>query len=250
MRKILSVVAGLLAITVLAAPSSARTLRPRVDAPSKVYVVHGLKLDSAGTKVDVFAGAAGAPIGDAGQLINDFLYRTVVGPVSLPPASYTVYVAKPTASNDGKLQADEVLFSKTLAVPSGKNLSAVASLDAAGQPTINVFVNDVSAVPAGGSRLSIRHAAAAPAVKADVGFLPYSRSYSFFVNTYGPAENGQQADITTASGKYDVVVRVAANGARVSAVGGLPVSAKMLTAVYAVGTPGSTFSFIVQRIAL
>ena len=161
-----------------------------------------------------------------------------------------MYVAKPTAGNDGKLSSDEVIFSKTLAVPSGKNLSAVASLDADGQPTINVFANDVSKAAAGGARLSIRHAAAAPGVRADVGFLPYSRSFNFFVRTYGPATNGQQADITTAAGKYDVVVRVAANGARVSAVPSANVAAGKLTAVYAVGTPGSTFSFIVQQIPL
>ena len=99
-------------------------------------------------------------------------------------------------------------------------------------------------------RPAARHAAAAPGVRADVGFLPYSRSFNFFVRTYGPATNGQQADITTAAGKYDVVVRVAANGARVSAVPSANVAAGKLTAVYAVGTPGSTFSFIVQQIPL
>ena len=134
MRKTL--IAGTIAVSALigstlgANPAGSAPTTPKAPAPSKVYVVHGLKLDSAGTKVDVFAGADGAPVGDAGQLINDFTYKSVAGPVSLAPASYTIYVAKPTAGNNGKLAADEVLFFKTLAVPSGKNLSAVASLDA------------------------------------------------------------------------------------------------------------------------
>ncbi|MEZ5179107.1 MAG: hypothetical protein R2746_12785 [Acidimicrobiales bacterium] len=117
----------------------------------------------------------------------------------------------------------------------------MASLDGAGQPTINVFANDLSSAKSGG-RLSIRHAAAAPAVNVDMGYFPFSRMFSFFVNTYGPAENGQAADVTTAAGKYDLVVRVASSGARAAAVPRFPVTAGKLTAVYAVGVPGSTFA--------
>mgnify|MGYP001284943762 FL=1 len=224
-------------------PSSAQA------APSQVYVVHGLPLDNAGTLVDVYAGAAGDAVDKAGLVTDDFKFKQVAGPLALAPADYTVYVAKPTASDDGKLAADEVIFSKTLTVPSGLNLSAVASLDAAGKPTINVFANDLSGAK-GGGRLSIRHAAAAPAVNVDLGYLPFSRMFSFFVRSYGPAENGQQADVTTAAGKYDIVVRVASNGARAAAVPRFPVTAGKLTAVYAVGAPGSTFGFVVQQISL
>ena len=250
MRKSLS--AGLVALAALAGtvvattPSSAAA---RDDA-STVYVVHGLPLDSSGTKVDVYAGAAGADPAAAGLIADDFTFKTVAGPLSLTPASYTVYVAKPTASDDEKLSADEVIFSKTLDVPAGQNLSAVASFDGSGKPTINVFNNDVKATPADGGRLSIRHAANAPAVAVDLGYLPMSRHFSFFVNRYGPATNGQQADVTTATGKYDVVVRVAESGARVSAVPRFPVVAGKLTAVYAVGTPGTNFGFVVQQITL
>ena len=238
--------AALIGTVASAAPTSAA---PSADA-SKVYVVHGLPLDTSGTKVDVYAGAAGADPSAAGLIADNFTYKTVAGPLSLEPASYTVYVAKPTASDDGKLSADEVIFSKTLDVPAGQNLSAVASFDADGAPTINVFNNDVSQVPSEGGRLSIRHAAAAPAVDVDLGYLPWSRQFSFFVRRYGPATNGQQADVTTAAGKYDVVVRVAESGARVSAVPRFPVAAGKLTAVYAVGIPGSTFGYVVQQIAL
>lgn len=223
---------------------------PKAPAPSKVYVIHGLPLDNKGTKVDVYAGAAGANVGDAGLLANDFTFKQVAGPVSLAPASYTVYVAAPTASNDGKLEAGEVIFSKTLDVPSGKNLSAIASFDGSGNPTINVFNNNVAKTPADGGRLSIRHAANAPAVNVDLGYYPWSRTYSFFNRRYGPASNGQQADVTTKAGPYDIVVRVASNGARAAAVPRFPVSAHKLTAVYAVGTPGTNFGFIVQTIAV
>lgn len=251
MRK--SIVAGLLTTAALTgslfAPSIAQAT-PRADAQSSVYVVHGLPLDNAGTKVDVYAGAAGGETGAAGLVADDLTYRSVAGPLKLDPASYTVYVAKPTASDDGKLTSDEVLFSKTLDVPAGQNLSAVASFDAAGSPTINVFSNDVAATPDNGGRISIRHAANAPDVRVDLGYLPYSRQFRFFVQQYGPAKNGQQADITTLAGAYDVVVRVAEGGTRVTAIPRFGVKAGTLTAVYVVGKPGSTLGFVVQRIAL
>ncbi|MFN8019627.1 MAG: DUF4397 domain-containing protein [Acidimicrobiales bacterium] len=236
--------------TALVVGGSTGSAAPKAPAPSKVYVVHGLPLDNKGTKVDVYAGAAGAPVGDAGLIANDFTFKQVAGPLSLAPASYTVYVAAPTASNDGKLAADEVVFQKTLDVPSGLNLSAVASFDAAGSPTINVFANDLKKAPSDGGRISIRHAAAAPAVNVDLGYYPWSRTYSFFVKRVGPATNGQQADVTTKAGPYDIVVRVASNGARVSAVPRFPVSAGKLTAVYAVGKPGESFGYVVQTITL
>jgi len=251
MRK--SLIAGALALAAVASSTvgaNAASSTPRAAAPSKVYVIHGLPLDNAGTKVDVYAGAASGAVGDAGILANDFTFKSVAGPVSLAPASYKVYVAKPTASNDGKLSADEVIFSKVLDVPSGLNLSAIASFDEKGDPTINVFKNDVSKVPVGGGRISIRHAAAAPPVKVDLGYYPFNRRFDFFTNTYGPAANGQQGDVVTAAGPYDVGVRLASSGALVTAIPRFPVSARMLTTVYAVGKPGSSFGFIVARIGL
>ncbi len=249
MRKQLT--AAALALAAIAGSTVALASTSSADTtPSKVYVVHGLPLDNAGTVVDVYAGAAGAPVGDAGLIADGFRFKQVAGPLELAPAAYDVYIAAPTASDDGTLSADEVVFSKTLTVPAGQNLSAVASFDADANPTINVFANKVAKAPAGGGRLSIRHAAAAPAVKVDVGYYPQSRSFGFFTNRYGPAANGQQADILTAAGPYDVVVRVAENGARVAAVPRFPVTANKLTAVYAVGKPGSTFGFVVQTIAL
>lgn len=252
MRKFL-ISAGAIGATVASVAglaSTAGSAPKESTAPSKVYVVHGLPLDDAGTKVDVYAGAAGGAVADAGLIANDFTFKQVAGPLSLDPASYTVYVAAPTASNDGKLAEGEVIFSKTLTVPGGLNLSAVASFDAAGNPTINVFSNNVAKAPANGGRLSIRHAAAAPEVVADLGYYPMSRSFAFFNRRYGPVANGQQGDVTTAAGPYDVVVRVAESKARVAAIPRFPVQAGKLRAVYVVGKPGESLAFITQTITL
>jgi uncharacterized protein DUF4397 len=54
-------------------------------------------------------------------------------------------------------------------VPAGGNVSLVAHLNEAGQPALTPFVNDVSAVPAGKSRVVVRHTAAAPAVDVRAG---------------------------------------------------------------------------------
>ncbi|MGW5307822.1 hypothetical protein ACWERF_28335 [Streptomyces griseoluteus] len=48
--------------------------------------------------------------------------------------------------------------------PPGANATLVAHLSEAGKPVLDAFVNDVSKVPAGRSRLTVRHVAAAPAV--------------------------------------------------------------------------------------
>lgn len=244
------VAASVASLAALSAPAGSTPAAPKPAAPSKVYVVHGLPLDKAGTKVDVYAGAAGGATADAGLIANDFTFKQVAGPLSLAPASYTVFVAAPTASNDGVLSDAEVLFSKTLDVPSGKNLSAIASFDASSNPTINVFENDVTKAPSGGGRISIRHAAAAPEVVADLGYYPWSRTYSFFSKRYGPVANGQQGTVTTVAGPYDVVIRVAANKARVAAIPRFAVQGSKLRAVYVVGKPGESLNFIVQTINL
>jgi hypothetical protein len=87
-------------------------------------------------------------------------------------------------------------------------------------------------------------------VVADLGYYPWSRTFDFFNRRYGPVANGQQGVVTTVAGPYDVVIRVAANKARVAAIPRFPVQAGKLRAVYVVGKPGESLAFIVQTIAL
>ena len=219
---------------------------------SEVYVTHGLPLDDHGTEVDVYAGAAGSPVGDAAQLIDDFTFGSTVGPVTLAAADHTVYLAAPTAGDDDVLSPGEVIYQQDLAVPAGQHLSAVASFDAAGSPQIAVFTNNVSRTFFFAGRLSIRHAAAAPAVNVDVGLFPANRIFpSLFTRTFGPASNGQQADAVLPSVlPYDITVRVASSGAKVDGVERFKVDFRTLTQVYAVGIPGQNFQFVVAKIRL
>jgi Domain of unknown function (DUF4397) len=247
----LALALGLSAVPALAGTAGATPAPPSAGS-SQVYVTHGLPLDDHGTKVDVFAGAQGAPVGDAGQLIDDFTFGNTVGPVTLAAANYTVYLAAPSAGDDGKLSPGEIIYQQNLAVPSGQNLSAVASFNASGSPQIAVFSNDVSRTSYFSGRLSIRHAAAAPAVNVDVGLFPFDRIFPrAFTKTFGPASNGQQADAVLPSFlRYDIDVKVASSGAKVAGVEKFKVDSRTLTEVYAVRIPGKNFQFVVAKIKL
>jgi hypothetical protein len=216
---------------------------------STVYVTHGLPLDSLDAKVDVFAGPRGTPA-RAGLLLDDFVFGTTAGPLRLPAADYTVEPAAPSAGDNGALDAGGTIYRWDLPVPAGSNLSAVASFTAPGAPNIAVFVNDVRPTTSVDGRVSIRHAAAAPAVRVDVGVRPSARIFPRVVRSLGPLENGRQADTRLLHARYDVTVNVAGSGATVAGVERFPVKAGTQTNVYAVGVPGSSFTSVVHEIRL
>ncbi len=121
-------------------------------ADSAVYVVHGIP----GVAVDVYAGGT-AP---SNKVLTDFQYGGVAGPLTIPAGSLPVVVV--ATGDDPTVPANQVI-STTLDVPSGANVSVVADL-VGGAPTLTPFVNDVTAVPEGSARVTVRHAADAPAV--------------------------------------------------------------------------------------
>jgi hypothetical protein len=109
------------------------------------------------TPVDVCA--------NGNALLTNFQPGTLTDPQSLPAGSYDLKI---TAANSG-CAAAAVLEAKGVNVPAGANITVVAHLDAAGAPKLTPYVNDVSAVPAGKARLTVRHDAAAPAVDVRAG---------------------------------------------------------------------------------
>lgn len=248
MRNLLAAMLGAAMLLVLV--PSAADASGGSSTSSQVYVTHGLPLDDAGTLVDVFAGPAGGGEAAAGVLIDDFRFGTSVGPVELEAADYSIYLAAPTAADDGVLEPAEVIYAQDLSVPAGLNLSVVASFTEAGDPNLAVFVNDVSRTRWFEGRLSVRHAAAAPEVQADVGVWPFARFFPWLTKS-AVAANGDQADLDLISWFYDVDVSVAESGAFVAGVDKLPVPRHTLTNVYAVGNPANgTFQFITQQIRL
>jgi hypothetical protein len=134
-------------VAVAASPSA------QAAGTAMVSILHAVP----NTPVDVCAN--GKP------LLSNFQPGTLTDPQNLPAASYDL---KLTAANSG-CGAAAVLEAKGVNVPAGANITVVAHLSESGAPQLTPYVNDVSAVPAGKARLTVRHDAAAPAVDVRAG---------------------------------------------------------------------------------
>lgn len=196
-----------LGFALAAVPASANT-----DAT--VSVLHGIPAGAGADVVDVYVN------GDL--LIDDFTPGTLET-VTVPAGSYDLAVY---ADGEGPDNGDPVLSADGVEVPGGANATVTANLDAEGAPALNVFVNDISMIAAGETRLTVRHVAAAPAVDvlADGAVL--------FSNLTNPNED--LADVP--AGAYEAAVNLA--GTETTAIGPAPVelAAGANTIVYAWGS--------------
>lgn len=127
------------------------------DQDATVSVLHGVP----GLTVDVYVNGE--------ELIPDFAPGTLTDPMMLPEGSYDIEIY---ADGDTPDSAEPALSAEGLEVPGGANLTLAAHLDESGAPMLSAFVNDVSATAAGEARLTVRHAAAAPAVDVRAGGSP------------------------------------------------------------------------------
>ncbi|MBA3803082.1 MAG: DUF4397 domain-containing protein [Acidimicrobiia bacterium] len=95
-----------------------------------------------------------------GQLVlPSFHPRRSTDPIAIPTGDHRVEIRTP-----GAAMSKKPLLSRTVSVPSGFLGSLVAHLDAAGRPTLTAFPGDLAEVPAGQSRVVVRHAADAEQV--------------------------------------------------------------------------------------
>ncbi|CAL9534581.1 DUF4397 domain-containing protein [Streptomyces sp. Tu 3180] len=117
------------------------------DGKASVTVFHGVP----GLTVDVYA--------NGNELIPDFEPGTLTEPRPLNPGTYDIQVFADGEGPDG-----DAAIRESIEIPAGANATLAAHLDAQGTPVLTAFVNDTSEVPAGQSRLTVRHVAAAPAV--------------------------------------------------------------------------------------
>lgn len=183
-------------------------------ADSSVYIVHGIP----GVPVDVYAGGTDP----ANKVLTDFQYGDVAGPLSLPAGDLPVWVV-PTG---GDPVTESVIDGQVLSVPSGANVSVAADL-VGGTPVLTPFVNDVSAVPEGSSRVTVRHAADAPAVNVLV-------NGTVAISNLAP---GAQASAVLPAGTYDVQVQLT-DGTPLPALspGSVTIPAAKNVIVYATGS--------------
>lgn len=92
--------------------------------------------------------------------LDDFAPGDLAGPLDLPADTYTVAITAADAADDSEPAIGPV----DLPLEAGTSYTAVAHLDADGNPTATLFTNDTSSTAAGEGRLTVRHTAAAPEV--------------------------------------------------------------------------------------
>jgi hypothetical protein len=205
------------ALVLLATPATA------ADAAT-VSILHAVP----DTPVDVYANGE--------RLIDDFQPGTLTDPLQLPAGSYdlALYAADaPDASGDPLLSADGV------AVPAGANATVVAHLTAEGQPALTPFVNDVTAVPAGQARVTVRHTAAAPAVDVRAGGAVVVPGL----------ENPDEASLTVAAGTVSADVVVAGTSTVAIGPADLALAEGTTNIVYAWGSEDAGYELAVQTIS-
>jgi Domain of unknown function (DUF4397) len=152
MRKTLAT--GIAAGALIALGATAPTQAAEGDA--QLSVLHAVP----GVTVDVYVNNA--------LTLDDFTPSSLAGPLPLAPGTYSVAI---TASDAADASAP-VIGPIDLALEAGMNYTAAAHLNEGGTPTATLFTNDISTLPAGEGRLTVRHVAAAPAVDVLAGGSP------------------------------------------------------------------------------
>lgn len=139
MRSLLAGLLALLSLLALALPAAA-------DGHARIHLLHGIPDVAVDVEIAGETAIEGFEFGDtqdlsslAGQTLNDVMVKVA-------------------GTDTVAIDAGD------LALPGEGNFTAVAHLDADGNPALAVFANDESSIAAGSGRLVVRHAAAAPAV--------------------------------------------------------------------------------------
>jgi hypothetical protein len=136
------IAAGIIATLGVAAPAQAIS-----PTTANLYVLHAIPA----TPVDVYVNGT--------KTLANFQPGTLTDPLDLAAGNYTVAIT--TVGGD---PATPVIGPVTLTLAANTSYTVVAHLNAAGNPTATLFTNDLSKIPAGQGKLTVRHTAAAPAV--------------------------------------------------------------------------------------
>jgi hypothetical protein len=124
-------------------------------------------------------------------------------------------------------------------VPAGANATVVAHLTAEGAPILTPFVNDVSAIPAGQARVTVRHTAAAPAVDVRAGGSPVVPGLT----------NPSEATLTVPAGTVNADVVLAGTDTVAIGPADLSLAEGATTVVYAWGSEDAGYELAVQTIS-
>lgn len=147
-RKVRNKIVAGAAIGMLAAVGMAVPAQAISATSADLYVLHAVP----DLPVDVYVN---------GELtLDDFQPGDLAGPLDLPAGVYTVAITAADAVDASAPAIGPI----DLTLAAGTSYTAVAHLDADGAPTATLFTNDLTTIPAGQGKLTVRHTAAAPAV--------------------------------------------------------------------------------------
>jgi hypothetical protein len=212
----LSAALALLAVGLGAGPASAADT-------ATVSVLHAVP----GVTVDVYANGQ--------KLVSNFAPGTLTDPMSVPAGSYDIAIF-PAGSNPSNTQP--AAEAKGVSVPAGANATLVANLDAQGTPALNAFVNDVSAVPAGQARVTVRHVAAAPAVDVRANGTPVITGLT----------NPTEKALVVAAGTVNADVVLAGTSTVAIGPADLNLAEGTNTVIYAWGSQSAGYNLAVQKL--
>jgi hypothetical protein len=197
---------------------------------ARVFIIHGIP----GVPVDVYATLAGAPI-PATPTIANFQPKQIVT-VTAGPANVDIRIF---AAGANAQTATPVIAVLGAAVPGPGEISSLAHLSGAGAPTATIYSNDNSRPLPGTARVSVRHAAQAPAVQLAAGGVPkLALTNPYFGDLEVPAGVA-----------IPLQLQVPFTGAAITPSATLTFTAGLRYFVYAIGSvSGGTFDFIVQAV--
>jgi Domain of unknown function (DUF4397) len=196
---------GALAVVGMAMPAQAIS-----PTTADLYVLHGVP----DLPVDVYVNGA--------LTLDNFQPGDLAGPLDLPAGKYTVAITAADAADASAPAIGPI----DLTLAANTSYTAVAHLKADGTPTATLFTNDLTKIPAGQGKLTVRHTAAAPAV--DV----LANGTAAFKNLTNPNEVKANLPVGTISAS------VALTGTTAAVIGPADVAIKegVNTIVYAWGS--------------
>ena len=156
------------------------------ESAGLIRVVHGLR----GLVADIYL--------DGTLVLPTFRPERSTDPLAIPAGDHLIEIRAA-----GAAITDTALLTQTVTVPADFQGSLIAHLDQTGAPTLSVYADDLTPVPAGTSRLVVRHAAAAEGVNVLLNAEPA-------LTDVAPAK---EASAVVQSGTYQIAVTALAGGA-------------------------------------
>jgi len=180
-----------------------------------------------GTPVDVYW--------DDALKVPNFQPGGISDPLFVPPHVGTAECVPVGSSLGGPVVAEGVFD-----LPAASNVTMIMHLDTAGTPKMSRFLNDTSGIGPGQGKLTVRHAAAAPAVDVRVQGGPVLTAIT----------NANEASAAVPAGSFEITVALAGTDTPVIQPVSVEIPAGSQTIVYPIGSnEEGTLDLLVQTVS-